>query len=129
MTNKKNEQGFTLIEVVIALGVLGFGILAMFSMQVFGIRGNAIANKITHEVAWSSNGFERLIDLDFEDVALSNKYPDLSTDVDTTLYDVTWGSTNDTPITGMMTVTVKIASKVDGKYVELDFVRVDEDAL
>lgn len=123
------NQGFTLIEVVIALGVLGFGILTMFSMQAFGIKGNAIASKITQEVAWSVSGLEQILDMEYDDVAKSNKVPDLSADVKDSLYTVTWGVAPNQPITGLMTVKVNIASKVDGKNVELEFVRADENAL
>ena len=131
-----DNKGFTLIEVVIALGVLGFGILAMFSMQAFSIRGNATASKITQEVTASANGFEKILSMEYEDVvgddlvdAGDDEFPDLSSDVDTSLYDITWGVTPDLPIEGMMTVTVEVASKVDGKKVSMDYVRVDEDAL
>lgn len=126
---RNNAQGFTLIEVVIALGVLAFGIMAMFSMQAAGIRGNAVANKITHEVAWSANGFEKLLDEDFESVVKNNVRPDLSREVDSSLYDVTWTVTPDNPVEGMMLVKLNIKSKVDNKVVEMEYAQTNDDAL
>jgi len=62
-----NQQGFTLIEVVIALGVLAFGILSIMLMQVAGIRGNSTANTITTESNWAADRIEQLINLDYPD--------------------------------------------------------------
>lgn len=128
-TPRANQKGFTLIEVVIALGVLAFGILTMFSMQAFGIRGNAVANKITREVSWSATGFEKLLNEDFQEVYDGKALPDLAKEVDTNLYNVTWTVTPDKPIIGMMTVKVNITSKNDNKVVEMEYTKTNEDKL
>jgi len=62
-----NQQGFTLIEVVIALGVLAFGILSIMLMQVSGIRGNSNANTITTQSNWAADRIEQLLNLDYPD--------------------------------------------------------------
>ncbi len=66
MKNRKGQEGFTLIEVIIALGVLSIGVLSVMVMQVTGIRGNATANTITIESNWASDRIERLLALDYD---------------------------------------------------------------
>ena len=41
------EKGFTLIELMIAMIVLGIGILALIQMQVAAMSGNSSANQMT----------------------------------------------------------------------------------
>ncbi len=43
----KKEEGFTLIEILIAIALLAFGLLAMASMQVMAIQTNGKSNRIT----------------------------------------------------------------------------------
>ncbi len=68
MINWKCQEGFTLIEVVIALGVLSIGILSVMVMQVMGIRGNSTANTITIESNWASDRIERLLTVNYDDL-------------------------------------------------------------
>ena len=65
-----DSKGFTLIEVVIALGILSFGILSVMIMQVSGIKGNATANIITSEANWATDRVEQLLALDYDDPQL-----------------------------------------------------------
>jgi len=67
-----NEKGFSLIEVVIALAVLSIGILAMFSMQTVGIKGNVSANRVTAKSTWAADRIEQLLGLDYADAALAD---------------------------------------------------------
>ncbi|MDM8541351.1 prepilin-type N-terminal cleavage/methylation domain-containing protein [Desulfococcaceae bacterium HSG9] len=61
MKNEKiKEQGFTLIEVIIAMGILAFGLLAMASMQVMAIQTNGKANRITEAATLSMGVIEQL---------------------------------------------------------------------
>jgi prepilin-type N-terminal cleavage/methylation domain-containing protein len=66
MKTLRSQSGFTLIETIISLGILAFGILTVFAMQTLGIKGNATANIITEESGWANHQIERLIGLDYE---------------------------------------------------------------
>lgn len=58
--NASNE-GFSLIEVLIALAILSIGILGVAGMQVTAINGNAAANRVTGNVTWASDRAEEIL--------------------------------------------------------------------
>lgn len=47
---KKNQKGFTLLEVMAAIGILTIGILSIVGMQYLIVNGNTNANVVTHEL-------------------------------------------------------------------------------
>ena len=67
-----HESGFTLIEVVIAMGVLAIGIMAMYNMQVVGMKGNSTANRITSQATWGADQIETMVELAYDDNDLSD---------------------------------------------------------
>lgn len=72
----KSNAGFTLVEVVIALGVLAFGIMAMFGLQALSIRGNADANGVTTRATLSADRIEAIIPSSYQ----SNDFRDNDND-------------------------------------------------
>ena len=79
MKHINNQEGFTLIEVIIALAVLAFGILSIMLMQVSVIKGNSTANTITNESNWAADQVEKLILLDYNDNILKDTTGDGTT--------------------------------------------------
>ena len=67
MTILKNNQGFTLIEALIAMFVLTVGILAVNTMLISSIRGNTTANKATVTATLAGNVYERLLNVSYDD--------------------------------------------------------------
>ena len=67
MTILKNNQGFTLIESLIAMFVLAIGILALNTIQISSIRGNTTANKATVTSTLAGNSYERLLNISYDD--------------------------------------------------------------
>ena len=65
---RNQEQGFTLIEVLFAVAVLSFGLLAVSSLQGSAIRGNLMALDRTEAVAWAQNQMESLMALPYVNV-------------------------------------------------------------
>lgn len=55
------ESGFTLIEVMVALVIFTFGIMAVLGMQVSAIQGNMDAQNITEAASVGANRVEELI--------------------------------------------------------------------
>ena len=60
---KWKEQGYTLVEVLIALGILGFGLLAVATMQVTAIKTNARASGMSQGLTLAQAKAEELMNL------------------------------------------------------------------
>ncbi len=67
-----DQEGFTLIEAVIAIAVLSIGILSVSLMQTGAVRGNARAIQITTASAWAGDRMERLNGLGYDDVLMTD---------------------------------------------------------
>ncbi len=73
--NRGNEKGFTLVEVLVAISILTFGLLAVASMQIASIMGNSRASEVTEGTTWATDKLETLIRLaavDYNDSALTD---------------------------------------------------------
>ncbi|NOY53827.1 MAG: prepilin-type N-terminal cleavage/methylation domain-containing protein [Deltaproteobacteria bacterium] len=56
----KSNAGFTLIEVMVAMVVMAYGILAVMSMSVAAIRGNSTADHVTQVTILSDEVIEMI---------------------------------------------------------------------
>lgn len=65
MKKVKKEAGYTLVEVLVALGVLGFGLLAVASMQVTAIKTNARASRLSQGITLAQAKAEELMNLPY----------------------------------------------------------------
>lgn len=72
MTMNLKEKGFTLIELMIAILVLGIGILALIQMQVAAMSGNLSANQMTTAITLAQDEIEQLKRLALTDAALTD---------------------------------------------------------
>lgn len=94
-----SNEGFSLIEVIVALAILTIGILAVNAMQTVSIRGNSTANGITTSSNWATDRIEQIFGMDYEDLidtdgdlaaGLDDKKPTVAADTSTA--DYTWTS-------------------------------------
>ena len=67
-----DEQGFTLIEILIAITVFAIGILAVGKMQITAIQGNSRANHLTEAATIAQSKIEELISLNYNDPLLAD---------------------------------------------------------
>jgi len=79
---KWKEEGYTLVEVLVALGILGFGLLAVATMQVTAIKVNARASSLSQGVTLAQSKVEELMNLPYDHVDLTDKSPFNGTDQD-----------------------------------------------
>ncbi len=68
MEKHDNQDGFTLIEVIIALFVLTIGILGVFAMQGAAINGNSVASQMTQAATLGGDRLETLMTLPYNDI-------------------------------------------------------------
>lgn len=64
-TRNLDEQGFTLIEVLIAVTVFAIGILAVAAMTMQAVNGNTSAAISTDSTKWASSALDTIMGLDF----------------------------------------------------------------
>jgi prepilin-type N-terminal cleavage/methylation domain-containing protein len=65
-TDKRvRQQGFTLIEIMIALVILSVGLAGLIPMSVHSVRGNTFGETTTIAATWSQDKLEELRRLDF----------------------------------------------------------------
>jgi prepilin-type N-terminal cleavage/methylation domain-containing protein len=70
LKKKRIESGFTLLEVIVGISILTFGILAVASMQISAIRGNAFARDVTEASTLVGDQLEFLMTLGWNDALL-----------------------------------------------------------
>ena len=122
---KCKQKGFTLLEVIVAISILTIGLLAVASMQVSAIRGNASAYGITEATSWASDQMEKLMALPYDHANL------IDTDGDGTDEDSDGdGVDDDGGNFGLEDTTVNTADHqvTRGKYTVYWNIAVDADA-
>ena len=71
----KAEGGFTLIEILIAMFILSFGLLSLASMQVVAIRVNTASSSLTEGTTLVQDKIEALMALQFNNPDLDDATP------------------------------------------------------
>ena len=69
LLSKKN--GFSLLEILIALVLFAVGMLAIGGMQIGSIKGNSFSQEVTQATVLSQDRLEELRKMDFDDSNLS----------------------------------------------------------
>ena len=67
-TKQMTDEGFTLVEVMIGMAIFLIGFLAVGSMQIAAINGNAGAREATEAATRATDQLETLIALPFESI-------------------------------------------------------------
>jgi type IV pilus assembly protein PilV len=133
LRKSKKDEGFTLIEVLIAISIFAFGLLAVATMQLSAIRVNSTAGQITTRITWAQDKIEELMALPYSDPLLEDLGdPPSGTDSAGNLhqetisegsvnYTILWTVTDDTLITGTKLITVTVTGR--GKTTRVSYVK------
>jgi prepilin-type N-terminal cleavage/methylation domain-containing protein len=116
----KTENGFTIIEVLIAITVLTIGILAVSSMQVYAIRSNAFASHQTQGTTMALDRLEKLMSLSYDDSDLAaGNHTDPSPPSE---FSIAWDVEDNTPLDNAKRVKVTVRWTDHGiqKYVSVE---------
>jgi len=109
-TISRRQQGFTLIEVMIALVILATGLLALMTMQIVSIRANAFSSEMTYAAMLAQSRLERIRNMPYDSVQTIS--PDESVDASASTkgmaYTVKTTVVDNSPATDMKTITLRI---------------------
>jgi len=141
---RDDSQGFSLIEVLIAIAIFSIGLLAVASMQSTSIDSSSSAMVQTEVASWAADRVEALMALPYHDSALdtgtygsavSQSSDGIDNDWDGTIDEagetgslntITWTIQEDTPINNTKTITVTVTStREGGKTVTLEMMKAD----
>ncbi len=79
-TRRDGRSGFTLIEALIATGLLGFSLIVMFGFHSQAVRSNLHARKMTDCTYLAQLQMERLIALPWSETSRPDELDDIDTD-------------------------------------------------
>ena len=122
-----NQNGFTLIEVLVAITLLLIGIFSVITMQITAIKSNSIANKLTAATALAQETMDDIM-------AWSISDPNLNTSTANAVYDLngvniagtdlaipaagvfraTYTTTINTPVVGVTRIVVSVFRVTNG---------------
>lgn len=144
MMMKKNtgQNGFTLIEILIAILLLAFGILGVGVMQNTSIQGNSTANNLTGAANWSGDALETFMARPFTHDDLMDDNADGIAGINNTnvagapadggpvvqgIFTVFWNVADDYPVFGTKTIRVIVQRPDRGqvKTINMDFTKME----
>ena len=112
------EGGFTILEVIVAISILTFGLLAVASMQTTAIRGNYNASHITEGTTFAQDTLEELMGLPYthNDIfdpgtgtdggdGVATNHPDPNPPAG---YTISWDVESDNPVTNSKLIRVTV---------------------
>ena len=110
------------MEVLIALAIFSIGFLAISSMQIKAINGNASARMQTEATAYAVDRLERLLALPYDDPnldELNNPHQ-----VNEESYTIVWSVTDDVPINDTKTINISVTpANPTARTVSLSFIK------
>ena len=68
----RNDKGYTLIEILIAIAILSVGLLAIATMQISSIRVNDTARRMTRRATMAQDRLEYLMSLGYTNAVLTS---------------------------------------------------------
>jgi prepilin-type N-terminal cleavage/methylation domain-containing protein len=150
---KLKQEGYTLVEILIAIAILAFGLMAVATMQITAIKTNAIASGISQGLTLGQAKVEELMNLAYSHSALKDTDGDgTNQDADDDgidddggnfglndtggdsdneepngRYTIYWNVAKDEPATDSKTIRLIVTwtEKGKDKRIALDFVKTD----
>ena len=105
----KEQNGYTLLEVIIALVIFSIGLLAVASMQLRAIKGNQFSGTLTEGTNWAADQMETLMSLPYTDVDLTAGDHTGGPPEDDSIYTIAWNVADDDTTNNTKTITITVA--------------------
>ena len=104
----KEQNGFTLLEVIIALFIFSVGLLAVASMQMTATKGNYFSGTLTEATSWAADQMETLMSLPYADPDLTADDPHGGPPEEGSIYTITWSVADDDTTNNTKTITITV---------------------
>jgi len=107
----ENKQGFSMLEVLIAICLLTIAMMGLMTLQSRGIRGNDLGNRTSQAIALAQDKLEQLINESRSQtitVGADNNIAETGTG-SSGIFTRSWTVENDTPVTNAQTVSVTVS--------------------
>ncbi len=120
------ENGFTLLEVLVAVAIVGVGFLAAASMQGTAVTGNSKSRYWTYATYLAQDKLEEFRKTEFDDITTAGS-PEANIDIFGSaggLFTRSWSINDGSPAAFMKTITVTITWQERGANHSLTMVSV-----
>ncbi len=104
----KRSEGFTLLEVMIALVIMAVGLLGLAALQLVAVKSNAFSSEMTYATMLAQQHAESLKNLPYTDGNLTAGSHTAMGSSKGVQYTVTWSVTDNVPVTDMKSVHVTV---------------------
>jgi type IV pilus assembly protein PilV len=122
MGTLKKEDGYTLIEVLIAITIFAVGLLAVAGMQTSAIRMNSTAGKLTNLSTWGMDKVEELLAYPYSHPLLDsagNPHQEVLGD-----YTISWTIIDNNPVSNTKNITVSVIGQ--GKRTDIGILKPNQ---
>jgi type IV pilus assembly protein PilV len=118
-TKQIANGGFTLVEVMIGMAIFFIGFLAIGSLQITAINGNAAAREATEAATRATDQLETLIAIPYDSIVSGGPVTDGA-------YTLSWAVLDDTPLPNTKTITVTVNWQQRGpRTFEVNYMKTD----
>ncbi|MFQ5918099.1 MAG: prepilin-type N-terminal cleavage/methylation domain-containing protein [Candidatus Binatia bacterium] len=125
MRNGRNDRGFTLLEILVAVTLLSIGLLGVAGLTVGIMRGNRHSNMTTTATTLAQDKIEDVRANGYSGTP-AGTFPEPYNNADFPFYKRVTVVTDNTPSPNMKTVTVTVYWNLDASSVALETVLTDD---